>query len=126
VHPVPGALTEPELLAGALERWGIEPARIVVETRSRNTHENAAESARIAAERGWRSLLLVTSAGHMERALGCFRKAGLTPDTMPVDYRGDPDSSGSAWIPRALFLALSADALREFAGRGVYRLIGYM
>jgi uncharacterized SAM-binding protein YcdF (DUF218 family) len=96
---------------------------VVLETASRNTHENAVESARIVAARGWRSLLLVTSAAHMERALGCFRKAGLAPDALPVDWRGERDRD--AWLPRAGSLKATEDALRELTGRVVYRLMGY-
>ncbi len=121
--PAPGVRSEPEWLADALRRWGADPARIVLETTSRNTHENAVESARIAAERRWGSLLLVTSAFHMSRALGCFRKVGLSPDTFPVDYRGEHDVDG--FLPRAQSFAQSTDALREYAGRLVYRLVGY-
>lgn len=47
-----------------LEAWGIAKERIVVESRVRNTHENAVESARLARENGWESLLVVTSAFH--------------------------------------------------------------
>jgi uncharacterized SAM-binding protein YcdF (DUF218 family) len=124
VHPTPGAPTEPDWLAGMLRAWGVDPARIVVERASRNTHENAVESARVAAAHGWRSILLVTSAGHMERALGCFRKVGLTPDALPVDRREDHDDGG--WMPRARFLAMSEHVLRELTGRVVYRVQGYM
>src|SRR5512143_3448953 len=63
-----GERTEAELLAGLLARWGVPSEQIVVEARSRNTRENAVESSRIAAGRGWRTLLLVTSAYHMPRA----------------------------------------------------------
>jgi uncharacterized SAM-binding protein YcdF (DUF218 family)/NAD-dependent dihydropyrimidine dehydrogenase PreA subunit len=123
VDPRPGEPSEAEVLAEMLRTWGIEPERIAVEGRSRNTRENAVESARIVAERGWKRLLLVTSAAHMPRALGCFRQAGLRPDTLPVDYR-----VGLRWggvRPRAKALSQSTDAIRELAGRLVYRVMGY-
>jgi uncharacterized SAM-binding protein YcdF (DUF218 family) len=123
VDPRPGEPSEAEVLAEMLRTWGIEPERIAVEGRSRNTRENAVESARIVAERGWKRLLLVTSAAHMPRALGCFRQAGLRPDTLPVDYR-----VGLRWggvMPRAKALSQSTDAIRELAGRLVYRVMGY-
>jgi uncharacterized SAM-binding protein YcdF (DUF218 family) len=123
VRRLPGVRTEPELLAAALRAWGVDPSRIVIETASRNTHENAVESARVVAAQGWRSLLLVTSAWHMPRALACFRAVGLRPDTFPVDRRALHDSEG--WLPRARFLAMSEDALRELAGRLVYGAMGY-
>ena len=124
VAPVPGDVPESEILVRQLVAWGVPVGRAVSETRSRNTHENAVESARIASERGWNRLLLVTSAAHMPRALGCFRQVGLSPDALPVDFRGG-DGRGESWLPRAAALDASTAALRELAGRVVYRLLGY-
>jgi uncharacterized SAM-binding protein YcdF (DUF218 family) len=120
----PGEPSEAERLAAKLRQWGVPADRIVVETRSRNTRENAVESTRVVAERGWRNLLLVTSAAHMPRALGCFRKVGLKPDALPVDYRAGGARAGG-WLPRVSALLKSTDAIRELAGRVVYRVAGY-
>jgi uncharacterized SAM-binding protein YcdF (DUF218 family) len=120
----PGDVPEADRLASKLVSWGIPPWQVVVEASSRNTRENAIESSRIAAARGWHTLLLVTSAAHMPRALGCFRAVGLAPDVLPVDRRSG-DGRGRGWLPRAASLARSTDALRELAGRLVYRTIGY-
>jgi uncharacterized SAM-binding protein YcdF (DUF218 family) len=124
VRPLPGEPSEAERLAALLRAWGVPAEAIVVEGSSRNTHENAIASARIVAARGWGSLLLVTSAAHMERALGAFHAAGLAPDALPVDRRGG-DGQGAGWLPRASALALSTDVLRELAGRIAYRIAGY-
>jgi uncharacterized SAM-binding protein YcdF (DUF218 family) len=118
--------TEAALTVRMLASWGIDPARLVAEERARNTHENAVECARIVRERGWRRVLLVTSAYHMPRALGCFRAVGLEPDALPVDWRGASSRLSVARIvPRAKALGTSGDALRELAGRAVYRAAGY-
>jgi uncharacterized SAM-binding protein YcdF (DUF218 family) len=122
--PQPGEVPEADRLAAKLVAWGIPPAAIVAEGSSRNTRENAIESARIAASRGWHTLLLVTSAAHMPRAMGCFRAVGLEPDALPVDHRAGDDRA-QGLLPRAASLARSTDALRELAGRAVYRLAGY-
>lgn len=124
VDPKDGDVAEATLAARQLEAWGIPAERLVVEDRSRNTRENAVESARIVRERGWTRLLLVTSAAHMERSLGCFRAVGLDPDALPVDHRGG-DGRGHGWLPRASALSKSTDLLRELAGRLVYRVMGY-
>jgi uncharacterized SAM-binding protein YcdF (DUF218 family) len=114
---------EADVLAQQLRDWGIDSSRIVVERESRNTRENATLSARIIAEKGWSHILLVTSAFHMPRALGCFEKAGVHPDVLPVDFRSG--RGGVGWFPRTGSLAVSTAALHELAGRAVYRIIGY-
>jgi uncharacterized SAM-binding protein YcdF (DUF218 family) len=124
VAPVPGDVPEADRLAAKLVEWGIPAGQVVVEASSRNTRENAIESSRIAAAHGWRSLLLVTSAAHVARALGCFRAVGLEPDVLPVDFRAG-DGRGEGWLPRAGALERSTEALRELAGRAVYRTMGY-
>jgi uncharacterized SAM-binding protein YcdF (DUF218 family) len=121
-QPFPGDVPEPDRLRDALVRWGVPPDAILVEDRSRNTRENAIEAARVAAARNLRSLLLVTSAAHVPRALGCFRAVGLAPDVLPVDRRA---GGGASWLPRAKFLAQSTAALHELAGRVVYWIVGY-
>jgi uncharacterized SAM-binding protein YcdF (DUF218 family) len=115
---------EADELARQLESWGVDRARIFEERESRNTRENAVESAKVVKKEGWQSLLLVTSAFHMPRALGCFTAAGLTVDTLPVDYRtGEHPAQG--WFPRVGALDTSTGALREWLGRAVYRVSGY-
>ncbi len=56
---------------------GVPPERIAVETRSRSTLENAMHSARIMADRGWHSALLVSDQLHLPRAVLSFRAAGV-------------------------------------------------
>src|SRR6266568_3709910 len=124
VHPEPGERSEAELVAEELRAWGVQADRIVVEPKSRNTQENAAFSGPIVSSRGWRSLLLITSAAHLPRALGAFRRAGMNPDALPVDRRAG-DGHGESWLPRADALKQSTDALRELAGRLAYWAVGY-
>ena len=126
LDPRPGALVEADILSRQLQLWGIPPERIVVEGRSRNTRENAVESERLIREKGWKKLLLVTSAAHMPRALGTFEAVGLKPDTLVVDVRAHEFHPRLAWWqPRAANLSAGTDALRELFGRWVYRLRGW-
>lgn len=122
----PGALVEADVLARQLRLWGIPPERIVLEGQSRNTRENAVESERIIRERGWKKLVLITSAAHMPRALGTFEAVGLKPDTLVVDVRAhDWHVRAAWWQPRAANLSAGTDALRELFGRLVYRMRGW-
>ncbi len=85
-----GLLHEPITEAAATERLltelGIESKRLVIENRSRTTHENAVFSMRLVEPKPGEVWILVTSASHMPRAVGCFRKVGwpVVPD--PVDF----------------------------------------
>lgn len=118
-------IPEAKVLAEELARMGIAKERLIAEERSRNTRENAVYTAEIIRERGFRSILLVTSAFHMRRALRCFQVVGLEPDTMPVDYKSyDPARFSGSLLPRTRSLHDSSYALRELAGRVVYGLTG--
>ena len=66
---------------------GIPTERMVIEARSRTTHENAVELARLLAPRPEQTWVLVTSAYHMPRAVGTFRQAGFRVLPLPVDFR---------------------------------------
>ena len=126
LNPPGRAASEADLMAEQLARWGIANESLVVEPRSRNTRENAVESAAIVRERGWQRLAVITSAFHMPRAIGCFHAVGLYPDALPVDYRAPPAGVPElSLLPRADSLARNTAALREFAGRLIYRVRGY-
>jgi uncharacterized SAM-binding protein YcdF (DUF218 family) len=120
--PAKGGVPEPERLRELLLRWGVPPDAIVMETRSRNTRESAIESARLAAAHGFRSIVLVTSAAHVPRAMGCFRAVGLSPDVLAVDRRA---GGNAGWLPRSAALDESTRALRELGGRLAYWVVGY-
>lgn len=70
-----------------LTALGVDPARIAIEEKSRNTDENARFSAALEHPQADQTWLLVTSAFHIPRAMGLFRKAGFSVRAYPVDYR---------------------------------------
>lgn len=119
-----GGMGEAALMGAQLRDWGVEPERIVLEDRARNTRENAVFSAAIAKQRGWRKVLVVTSAFHMKRSMECFNAVELDFDTFAVDYRAT--QRPRTWIqPRAHFFSVSSAMIRELFGRFIYRLQGY-
>jgi uncharacterized SAM-binding protein YcdF (DUF218 family) len=77
---------EARLIAPLLAELGIDPARVVFEDQSRNTVENAEFSRRVAQPKSGETWLLVTSAFHMPRAVGSFRRAGWNVVAYPVDH----------------------------------------
>ena len=122
---LPGPRAETEFALRLFERFGIARSRILLEDRSRNTIENAIFSKSLAAPKPAERWLLVTSAFHLPRAIGVFRKAGFEVEPYPVDWRtrGPQD----AWRPFATVgegLRRTDIAVREWVGLSVYWLIG--
>jgi uncharacterized SAM-binding protein YcdF (DUF218 family) len=122
---VPGDRVEARVLRDQLVSWGIDPGRIIVEDKARNTHENAVLSGAILRAKGWQKVLIVTSAFHMARAYGCFEAEGIAVDTLPVDFRSYASGYPAEILPRAEYLEQSTAVLREWAGRGIYKLRGF-
>ena len=71
----------------ALRDLGIEETKLVLEKKARNTWENALYTKALVQPKPGERWLLVTSAWHMPRAMGAFRKAGFDVEAWPVDYR---------------------------------------
>jgi uncharacterized SAM-binding protein YcdF (DUF218 family) len=82
-----GGGSEAEIAGQLLDSFGIARDRITLEDRSRNTAENAAFSKTVGQPKPGERWLLVTSAYHMPRAIGAFRKAGFLVEAYPVDWR---------------------------------------
>jgi uncharacterized SAM-binding protein YcdF (DUF218 family) len=78
---------EADYAASLFESLGISSERLIMERRSRNTQENAEFSKMIAAPKAGERWLLVTSAYHMPRSVGLFRKTGFAVEAYPVDWR---------------------------------------
>jgi uncharacterized SAM-binding protein YcdF (DUF218 family) len=68
---------EADYASEILESLGVSKARLTMERRSRNTYENAEFSKALVAPKDGERWLLVTSAYHMPRSVGLFRKAGF-------------------------------------------------
>jgi uncharacterized SAM-binding protein YcdF (DUF218 family) len=104
---------------------GVDPARITLEDRSRNTDENARFTRDIVHPEPSLAWLLVTSAYHMPRSMGLFRKAGFNVVAYPVDYRsaggaGDLHVNRETWRGLGLFDL----AVHEWIGLAAYRASG--
>jgi len=105
-----------------LESLGVARERIVLQGRSRNTAEDAAFSREMADPKPGERWLLVTSAYHMPRAIGAFRKAGFPVEPYPVDWRTGIDLWHAVKAANTLADGLiKADtALREWLGLVAY------
>lgn len=115
---------EADFVLPLLARLGIGAERVLLENQSRNTHENAVFSRGIAGADGMEPWILVTSAFHMPRAVGTFRKAGWTVVPYPTDFNyGPAPTFGVGFSPRSGLSKLSA-ASHEWIGLAAYRLSG--
>jgi len=109
-----------------LEDLGISGRdRLILERRSRNTWQNAVYTKELVSPKPGERWLLVTSAAHMPRAMGVFRRAGFPVEPWPVDYR-----TAGPWDLVRLFDA-PAEGLkrldqvtREWVGLVAYWLTG--
>ena len=116
---------ESDYAGQALIEMGIEPARLIIEDRSRNTYENAVFSLKLTPDGGKGTWILVTSALHMPRSVGVFRKAGWTVIPWPCNYLtgGEPEwANEDVTISRLYFLSRT---VHEMVGLVYYRLRGW-
>ena len=112
--------------AGAIfESLGIAKSRLTMERGSRNTLENAEFSKALVAPKAGERWLLVTSAFHMPRSVGLFRKAGFAVEAYPVDWRVGVSSDALGFTNVAVDGLLRTDiAIREWMGLIAYRVTG--
>jgi uncharacterized SAM-binding protein YcdF (DUF218 family) len=108
-----------------LAEAGLDPRRLELEDRSRNTFQNALMTKSMVGPRANERWFLVTSAYHIPRAIGCFRRVGFPVIAYPVDYRTRgtedllrPFSRVSEGLRRVDL------ATREWVGLTVYYLTG--
>ena len=123
-----GELSEAQVMARALQERGIPESAIVTESESLTTRENALFTARELRERHLHTVLVVTSALHMPRAIATFRKQGFDPIAAPSPPQiVVPDDPGfSFWQPNWRVLQASRSIVKEYVGMLVYWLRGWI
>lgn len=105
---------------------GLPPEQLVFEQESRNTYENAMLTRDLVKPQPGQRWLLVTSAAHMPRAAGIFRKAGFQVTPYPVDYRTPGSSRDYRLVSSDILggLTLTETAVREYLGLAAYWFAG--
>lgn len=129
-----GSLTTPELteateLVKTLYLFDVPEEDIIIESKSRNTYENALYSADILkAQFPEGRFLLITSAFHLRRAKGCFDKQEIPTDIFSTDFYTHPVTyTPDSWlIPNENALRKWVIFEREILGILMYKLAGYM
>lgn len=106
-------------------RIGINPSRILLETESHNTWQNAIFTKKLIAPKPGERWLLVTSAFHMRRAMGCFRAAEFDVIPWPVDFRTRGAEDLLRFSPRPSTAWRRIDLVaKEWVGLIAYYLTG--
>jgi uncharacterized SAM-binding protein YcdF (DUF218 family) len=105
-------------------RLGGEPTRIYVEPRPRTTSEDALYAAALLKPKPSERWMLVTSAVHMPRAVGCFRVAGFQVEPYPVEFNNDRSHPFAGFTPGSGALFGLDAAAKEWIGLVAYRLMG--
>ena len=121
-------ISEADKLKGVFIYCGVNKADIILESKSRNTHESSLFTKKIIDGLGIKgNFLLVTSAFHMRRSLGCFTKAGIKTDIFPVDYYSSELESFNPMdmIPTEGPITNWSLLIHEITGYVVYKVMGY-
>lgn len=114
-----------EIAKKYLQSLGIEPARITLETKSRNTDENVRFSKELIKPSPDQTWVLVTSAFHMPRSIALFRTHKWDVLPWPSDYRSfGPQAATKFTSDYTSNLETMSVALREWIGIISYRLTG--
>lgn len=117
-------LKEADFIADVLEELGIAKDRVLLENQSRNTHENAEFSKKLAAVGPNETWILVTSAFHMPRAVGTFRQAGWNVIAYATDHKYMPNAKARPFFKPFKGLGRFKSALHEWLGLFFYHLTG--
>ena len=116
---------EADYATALFQGLGIAKSRLIMERQSRNTKENAELTRQIVRPKPGERWLLVTSAYHMPRSIGLFRRAGFAVEAYPVDWKiGTSEDLFRYYVIGNNGLQLVDTAVREWLGLIAYRVTG--
>src|SRR5690349_11461464 len=121
----PAGLAEARATRRFVEDEGIAGERIIIEERSRSTHENAVYAKEVIEPRPGAAWVLVTSAFHMPRAVAAFRAVDWRVIPYPTDYKVDPRTGLRPSFSLVEGLGTATLAGKEWAGLFGYWLRGW-
>ena len=125
LQEMPG-VTEGELLREEAFKQGLTAQQVLV---TAATVVNTAGEARAVKEemarRGWRRVIVTTSAYHMKRAMELFRHEGVDAIAFPANVQAQKRVALSVmdFVPQADALLKTERALREWEGIAYYRVV---
>ncbi|MBC7745826.1 MAG: YdcF family protein [Flavobacterium sp.] len=123
---IPGLFNESIWVKQQLMQFNIPENNILIETRSRNTLENALFAKEKLRNKNLNPpYLLITSAFHMRRSMYSFQKQGLEVIPYTSNYiAGKSSLSIDEFIPQASVMGQWGTYLKEVIGFGIYYVKG--
>jgi uncharacterized SAM-binding protein YcdF (DUF218 family) len=118
-------IPESETMKRALVELGVPAERILLESTSRVTRDEAVLTARMLRDRGIRSCIVVTSDLHMRRALATFRRAGLEATPAVARDPLDAQSKWLSWLPTRQGMEYSQEVVHDYVGFAWYWFRGW-
>jgi uncharacterized SAM-binding protein YcdF (DUF218 family) len=113
------------VMADFLRQIGVKPSDLLSEEKSRTTHENEVECAKLLKERRLQRVVLVVDAVDMLRAAACLRKHGIEVLPSPCHFRAPTFRlSHLSFIPSPGAAAAVQRVWHEWLGIVWYRVRG--
>jgi uncharacterized SAM-binding protein YcdF (DUF218 family) len=117
--------TVAEAMKEFLLELGVSESNLIVENKSGTTHENSKETFQLLNDCGIKSIVLVTDAAHMPRALACFKALGVRVTPACCHFQAiDLPSAPLCFVPTSTGLIRTQYALHEWIGGVWYWLTG--
>lgn len=110
------ALPEAFYMKQLLVKLGVPEELVVVESKSQNTKENAAFSNELLKKMSVSTIVLVTSAFHMERAVAEFENLEIVVQPAPTDFLNGLDRGAYCLLPDVGSLDISTKMFKELLG----------
>jgi uncharacterized SAM-binding protein YcdF (DUF218 family) len=111
---------ESAALRRALIDLGVPADRILLESESKNTRDEAIVVKRMLAERGAANFVLVTSPLHMRRSMYTFAQQGMHPIPSPSALVPDQAFRRSLLLPSDAWLQVGDSVIYEWLARAYY------
>lgn len=124
-----GSYSEANQLLGLYLSMGVDSTDLLIEGRSRNTHESAvAVKEMLDGKTNPSDCLLITSGYHMPRSSACFRKVGWACDTFATDikFHKREFTPDVLIIPKVEAMLVWNALVKEWVGLIAYKLSGYI
>lgn len=111
---VEGNIPESRGMGTIFKKLGVEDNKIIEESHSRDTTENAICVERICKDKKIKKIILVTSAYHMKRAMMVFKKTTLEIVPYPTDFKRNSHYTFYSFLPKFSTFVISIKAIREY------------